>query len=428
MKFFLNCLLSCLRRPAPGLLLLLLLGAASAAWAQQPAPASSAQGQTFEPLPAAYDELYSNRAAAAARPPRTTRYDLRVRDSTWTMAGHKVHALATNGGFPSPTLTFTEGDTALIYVHNASAKSISFHWHGLVIPNRYDGVPILNTVPIEPGMTHEFKLALRQHGTYWYHSHTKLNEQLGQYGALIIYPPAPPPTADHVVLLSDWTKEKPWEVLRSLKRGTEWYAIERASVQSYGKALRTGYLGTKLKQEWKRMPEMDLADVYYQADLMNGHVGEQLPALQPGETVRLRLINGSAASYFWVQFGGGQMRVVAADGVDVVPVAVDKLLIATARNLRRGGNPARRRPVRAAGYFLGHGQARAPAIRYRRRAPGSHATPNQLPGADPRYACHDGPDAQHDDGPARPPTCPPPPWCQPAPRRQWTAAWRAWAT
>jgi len=310
-------------------LALLMLAQVAGAQAVPPAPAPATK-PIVEPLPAAYHDLYSNRAAAQARPPRTVRYDLRVIDSTWTVAGHKAHALATNGGFPAPTLTFTEGDTALIYVHNASNKSISFHWHGLVIPNRYDGVPILNTVPIEPGMTHEFRFALRQHGTYWYHSHTKLNEQLGQYGALVIYPPTPLPTPDRVVLLSDWTKEKPWEVLRSLKRETDWYSIERGSVQSYGKALRQGYLSTKLKQEWKRMPQMDLADVYYQADLINGHPGEQMPELKPGQPLRLRLVNGSAASYFWVQFGGGKMRVLAADGVDVVPVEVDKLLMATA--------------------------------------------------------------------------------------------------
>jgi len=283
-----------------------------------------------QPLPAAYHELYSNRAAAHARMPQTVRYDLRVSDTTWMVAGVRNHALATNGSVPSPTLTFTEGDTALIYVRNASAKSISFHWHGLVIPNRYDGVPILNTVPIEPGMTHEFKFALRQHGTFWYHSHTKLNEQLGQYGAFIIQPPTPLPTPQRVVLLSDWTKERPWEVLRSLNRATEWYAIERSSVQSYGKALTKGYLGTKLRQEWKRMPEMDLADVYYQADLVNGQPGQQMPEVPAGQPVRLRIINGSAASYFWLQFAGGKMRVVAADGVDAVPVEVDKLLIATA--------------------------------------------------------------------------------------------------
>ena len=113
-----------------------------------------------------------------------------------------------------------------------------------------------------------------------------------------------------MVLLSDWTKENPWEVLRSLKRATEWYAIERGSVQSYGKALATNHLGTKLRQEWKRMPEMDLADVYYQHDLVNGQPTREAP-LAPGQSVRLRLVNGSAASYFWVQFAGGQMRVVA---------------------------------------------------------------------------------------------------------------------
>ncbi|OGX91667.1 multicopper oxidase family protein [Hymenobacter coccineus] len=279
--------------------------------------------------PAAYSALYAAPAAVAARAPRLVRYDLHVRDTTWTIAGVSNHALATNGSIPAPTLTFTEGDTALIYLHNQTRKTVSFHWHGLLLPNRYDGVPMLNTELIEPGQVHEFRFALKQHGTSWYHSHTRLNEQLGQYGAIVIYPPTPLALPDQVVLLSDWTKENPWEVLRSLKRETDWYAIQRGSVQSYGLALATGNLGTKLRQEWKRMPEMDLADVYYQSDLVNGQPTRAAP-LAPGQSVRLRLINGSAASYFWVQFAGGKMRVVAADGVDVQPVPVDKLLIGTA--------------------------------------------------------------------------------------------------
>ncbi|WP_166648244.1 multicopper oxidase family protein [Hymenobacter sp. UV11] len=304
-------------RGAAAWLLLALLSLAQAAGAQQVQPA-------------AYNALYASPVAAAARASRTVRYDLNVRDTTWTIAGIRNHALATNGMVPSPTLTFTEGDTALIYLHNQTQKTVSFHWHGLLLPNRYDGVPMLTTELIEPGQVHEFKFALKQHGTFWYHSHSRLDEQKGQYGAIVIYPPTPLATPDHVVLLSDWTKENPWEVLRSLKRETDWYAIERGSVQSYGGALASGYLGTKLRQEWQRMPQMDLADVYYQADLVNGQPTQQLPDAVAGQPVRLRLINGSAASYFWVQFGGGKLRVVAADGVDVQPVAVDKLLIGTA--------------------------------------------------------------------------------------------------
>ncbi|MGI4869673.1 MAG: multicopper oxidase domain-containing protein [Janthinobacterium lividum] len=221
--------------------------------------------------PAAYAALYSDPAGAAARTNRrTVRYDLRVTDTTLTIGGVRNRALVTNGQLPAPTLTFTEGNTALIYVHNASRKSISFHWHGMLLPNRYDGVPMLTTAPIEPGQTLKYKFPLVQHGTLWYHSHTRLNEQLGQYGAIVVYPPTPLATPDHVVLLSDWTKERPWEILRSLKRETDWYAIKRNSVQSYGGAWRQGYLGTKVGQEWKRMPAMDLADVYYQHDLTNG--------------------------------------------------------------------------------------------------------------------------------------------------------------
>ncbi|RYE04666.1 MAG: hypothetical protein EOP33_08865 [Rickettsiaceae bacterium] len=155
--------------------------------------------------PAANNALYTSPASVAARTPRLVRYDLRVSDTTWTIAGVRNHALATNDSVPAPTLTFTEGDTALIYVHNRTRKTVSFHWHGILLPNRYDGVPMLNTELIEPSQVHEFKFALKQHGTSWYHSHTRLNEQLGQYGAIVIYPPTPLAMPDQVVVLSDWT-------------------------------------------------------------------------------------------------------------------------------------------------------------------------------------------------------------------------------
>src|SRR5690606_39234979 len=181
-----------------------------------------------------------------------------------------------------------------------------------------------------PGDTYLFKFKIIQHGTYWYHSHTELDEQIGQYGPIVILPQGGIDAKEKVIHLSDWVNERPQEVLRTLKRSNDWYAIKRSAVQSYGRALATGNLGTKLWLEWKRMPDMDLADVYYHAFLANGKQTENATGFSPGDKVRLRVINGSGSSHFWFQFSGGNMTVVAADGLEVAPVEVDKVFIATA--------------------------------------------------------------------------------------------------
>lgn len=257
-------------------------------------------------------------------------YHLTVSDTTVNYAGKRMPALATNGQIPAPTLTFTEGDTAVLYVHNRTQHTVSFHWHGILLPNRFDGVPMLTTEVIEAGETYLYKFKIIQHGTYWYHSHTHLHEQIGQYGPIVIHPQDGLATKEKVIHLSDWVNERPWEVLRSLKRHNDWYAIKRKAVQTYSKAIAKGYLGEQVWLEWKRMPPMDLADVYYHAFLANGKQSEAASGFKPGDRVRLRLINGSASSNFWVQFSGGLMSVVAADGLEVKPVEVNKLFIATA--------------------------------------------------------------------------------------------------
>jgi FtsP/CotA-like multicopper oxidase with cupredoxin domain len=257
-------------------------------------------------------------------------YRLTVSDTTVNITGKPTPMIATNGQIPSPTLYFTEGDTAQMLVTNRTERTVSFHWHGLLLPNEYDGVPLLNTELIHPSETHEFRFPVIQHGTYWYHSHTGFQEQKGQYGAIVIQPRQSIQKKEKVVVLSDFTTQNPHEVLRQLKKHTDWYAIKRDAVQSYGKALATGNLGAQAWLEWNRMPPMDLADVYYQAFLANGQTADEMSDLKPSETVRLRVINGSASSHFWLHFAGGEMTVVAADGIDVQPVKVDKLLIATA--------------------------------------------------------------------------------------------------
>ncbi len=258
-------------------------------------------------------------------------YDLYVTDTMVNFTGKHRHAIAINGQIPAPILEFTEGDTAIIRVHNLMKMETSIHWHGILLPNKEDGVPYLTTVSIEGGKTLTFTFPLIQSGTYWYHSHTMLQEQSGLYGSIVIHPAQPEPKLkEYVLLLSDWTDENPHQVLRYLKRGGEWYAIKKGALQSYGEAIAAGYFKDKLKQEWQRMPAMDVSDVYYNKFLMNGQEKNYFKDAKPGEVIRLRIINGSASSYFTLQYGMSYMRLIAADGINVTPISVSKLEIATA--------------------------------------------------------------------------------------------------
>ena len=271
-------------------------------------------------------------ATTGARPAQVGKrveYDLYVTDSLVNFTGKVRSAVVINGRLPGPTLRFTEGDTAVVRVHNRLKGATSVHWHGLVLPNAQDGVPYLNTAPILPGSTHTFTFPLVQHGTYWYHAHG-LEEQLGMYGSLVIQPKeSKPALREYVLLLSDWTDEKPAEVLRYLKRAGEWYAVKKGATQSYGEALAAGYFKDKVRQEWGRMPAMDVSDVFYNKFLTNGQAQAYFKDARPGEVVRLRVVNGGTSSYFHLQYAGGPMQVVAADGNDVVPFPVTKLEIAT---------------------------------------------------------------------------------------------------
>ena len=258
-------------------------------------------------------------------------YDLYVTDTMVNFTGKRRHAIAINGQIPAPILEFTEGDTAIIRVHNLMKMETSIHWHGILLPNKEDGVPYLTTSPVEPGETHTFTFPLIQNGTYWYHSHTMLQAQSGLYGSIVIQPAEKgPELKEYVLLLSDWTDENPHQVLRYLKRGGEWYAIKKGALQSYGEAIAAGYFKDKLKQEWQRMPAMDVSDVYYNKFLMNGREKNYFKDARPGEEIRLRIINGSAASYFNLQYANSYMRLIAADGINVTPISVNKLEIATA--------------------------------------------------------------------------------------------------
>lgn len=264
---------------------------------------------------------------------RVIRYDLNIGHKQVNYSGKAAHAVAINGQIPAPTLEFTEGDIAEIHVNNHLHEESSLHWHGILLPNEQDGVPYLTTTPIAPMGTHVFRFPIRQSGTYWYHSHSNLQEQKGLYGAFIIRKRDEPKMPEHTILFSDWTNEHPHEVMRTLKTANDWYAIKKDAVQSYGEAAKAGALKEKLKQEWSRMNAMDVSDVYYDALLANGKLADDAPQFKAGDKVRLRIINGSASTYFWIQFAGGPLSVVASDGMDVEPASVDRMLIAVAETM-----------------------------------------------------------------------------------------------
>ena len=267
---------------------------------------------------------------------KVVRYDLYVKDTTVYFSGKPKRAIAVNGQIPMPTLTFTEGDTAEIYVHNELNEETAIHWHGLFLPNQYDGVPYLTQMPIKPHTTHLYRFPIIQHGTHWYHSHSKLQEQIGMYGSFIMNKKADDKTfrkgIDDLptvpIVLSEWTDMKPEQVHRSLHNATDWFAIQKGTTQSYGEAIKQGYLGVKLKNEWKRMNAMDVSDVYYDKFLINGQNENQLSQFKAGDKVRLRIANGGASDYFWLTYSEGKITVVANDGNDVEPVEVDRLIIA----------------------------------------------------------------------------------------------------
>lgn len=261
-------------------------------------------------------------------PPHTVRYDLYIRDTTVTFGKKSKRAIAVNGQIPMPTLTFTEGDTAEIYVHNELNEETSLHWHGLFLPNQYDGVPNLTQMPIKPHSIHLYKFPIIQSGTHWYHSHTELQEQIGMYGMFIMNKREEWNIPTIPLILSEWIDMKPKEVHRSLHAATDWFAIQKGSTQSYTEAIQQCHLKTKLTNEWKRMNAMDLTDVYYDQFLLNGKNQLEQPQFKAGDKVRLRIANGGASDYFWLSYAGGKITVVASDGNDVEPVEVDRLIIA----------------------------------------------------------------------------------------------------
>ena len=271
-------------------------------------------------------------AGVAARAGEIREVELVIDEGDVEIAGKLRPAMRINGTVPGPTLRFTVGDEAVIRVHNRMRTETSIHWHGVLLPNAQDGVPYLTTPPIAPGTTFTYRFPVKHAGTYWYHSHTGLQEQGGVYGSLVFSPAEGEPVKadrDHVVVLSDWTDENPYEVMRTLMRGSDWYSIRKGTLPTIAGAWREGKLGPYFRMQWNRMPPMDVSDVAYDAFLANGKQRLDLEG-RPGETVRLRIINAAAATNLFLNSSLGPLTIVAADGPAVEPVAVDGFMIAIA--------------------------------------------------------------------------------------------------
>ena len=268
-----------------------------------------------------------------------TDFELEVSSLEVNFTGAKRIATAVNGQVPGPQLRWREGDTVTIRVKNRLTVPTSLHWHGVLVPADMDGVPGLSFAGIPPGETFAYRFRVNQSGTYWYHSHSRFQEQLGLYGPIVIEPrrgERHPADREHVILLSDWTDMDPEHLYRTLKLDSEYFNFGQRTAGDFVDSARSEGLKPTLG-EWRmwsqmRMNPTDLADVsgHTYTYLMNSATpaGNWTGLFKPGERVRLRVINGSSMSFFDVRVPGLELEVVAADGQDITPVSVDELRIA----------------------------------------------------------------------------------------------------
>lgn len=271
-----------------------------------------------------------------------TELDLYIRKQPVVFGGVTGDAVTINGAVPGPLIRLREGGTATLRVTNEMDEPTSIHWHGILLPPEMDGVPGVSFAGIPPGETFVYRYPVRQNGTYWYHSHSGLQEQLGHYGPLIIDPVEPDPfdyDRDHAIVLSDWTFENPSRVLAKLKKVANYYNFNRRTFpELFNEAKRMGGLGEALADRLRwgrmRMDSTDIADVtgVTYSYLVNGMTPEDnwTGLFQPGERVRLRFINAGAGSFFDVRIPGLRMTVIQVDGQNIEPVTVDELRIAIA--------------------------------------------------------------------------------------------------
>ncbi|MFZ5607455.1 MAG: copper resistance system multicopper oxidase [Pseudomonadota bacterium] len=264
-----------------------------------------------------------------------TNIDLVVGESPVNFTGKPRMATTINGSIPAPTLKLREGDTVTIRVTNRLREATSIHWHGIILPYQMDGVPGISFPGIPPGETFTYRFRLEQTGTYWYHSHSGMQEQTGMYGALIVEPRDADPIRadrDYVVHLSDWTDEDPMRVLAKLKAQSDYYNYHQPTAIDFFRDVADMGLSSALDKRamWNqmRMNPTDLADLSAATltYLMNGvtPAGNWTGLFRPGERVRLRLINGAANTFYDVRIPGLKMTVVQSDGQNVEPVTVDE--------------------------------------------------------------------------------------------------------
>ncbi len=282
--------------------------------------------------------------SSAAMELRGNELDLTVGEMAVNLTGRAAVGTVVNGSLPGPVLRFREGDSVVLRVHNTLATETAIHWHGIVLPADMDGVPGVSFHGIPAGETFTYRFDARQSGTYWYHAHAGFQEQAGVYGAIVIDPAEPEPfryDREHVVLFSDWTDRDPLDLYRLLKRQPGYFNYNDRTLGDFVRDSRRDGLRRTLDERrmWgrMRMKPSDLADVggHGYTYLLNGATpaANWTGLFEPGERVRLRLINGSAMSIFDVRIPGLTMTVVAADGQYVRPVDVEELRLAAAETL-----------------------------------------------------------------------------------------------
>jgi len=268
-------------------------------------------------------------------------FELFIGETPVNFTGSARTAMTINGSLPGPLLRWREGDTVTLRVRNRLTADTSIHWHGILLPANMDGVPGLSFHGIEPGGVYVYQFKVRQHGTYWYHSHSGLQEQAGVYGPLVIEAKEPEPfqyDRDYVVMLSDWTDEDPASLMKTLKKQSDYYNFHKRTVGDFINDVGEKGWGATVADRtmWAQMNmnPTDIADVSgaTYTFLINGQAPDDnfTWLFRPGEKLRLRLINGSAMTYFDVRIPGLKMTVVAADGLHIKPVSVDELRIAVA--------------------------------------------------------------------------------------------------
>lgn len=287
------------------------------------------------PVSRAASLLSGNRGSESVPVLEGTEFNLEIGEAAVNFTGTTRIATTINGSIPGPTLKWREGDTVTLRVKNNLKVSSSIHWHGIILPYQMDGVPGISFPGIAPGETYVYRFKVQQNGTYWYHSHSGMQEATGMYGAIIVEPNEKPShrvDRDYVVQLSDWTDDDPMSVLAKLKAQSDYYNYNKPTATGFVRDAQKNGLSSALdkRQMWNqmRMSPTDLADVSSSVltYLMNGKTpaANWTGLFKPGERVRLRFINGSANTIYDVRIPGLKLTVIQADGQNVDPVTVDE--------------------------------------------------------------------------------------------------------